>query len=119
MWGLGGMAALACIVGTSALWLGMGTVPVGPASAQGTTAQGTAAQTDSAYAVIDAAGGVMTFGGAGYEGDTLGLTLHEPIVGGAADPWAGGGYWLVASDGGVFTFGGAPFEGSTGGMVLN
>ena len=70
-----------------------------------------------AYAIVDAAGGVMTFGGAGYYGDTLGVPLQKPIVGGAADPQ--GGYWLVASDGGVFTFGNAPFWGSTGGMPLN
>ena len=59
----------------------------------------------------------MTFGGAGYYGDTLEVPLLQPIVGGAADP--NGGYWLVAADGGVFTFGNAPFWGSTGGMALN
>ena len=59
----------------------------------------------------------MTFGGAGYEGDTLGLTLAEPIVGGAADPQ--GGYWMVAADGGLFSFGDAGFFGSMGGQPLN
>ncbi len=73
--------------------------------------------TDSSYAIIDAAGGVMTFGGAGYDGDTIETPLQQPIVGGAADP--SGGYWMVASDGGVFTFGNAQFWGSTGGMALN
>ena len=73
--------------------------------------------TDSSYAIVDAAGGVLTFGGAGYEGDTLNLTLARPIVGAAADP--AGGYWMVASDGGVFTFGQANFLGSTGGLALN
>jgi hypothetical protein len=72
---------------------------------------------NSSYAIVDAKGGVMTFGGAGYEGDTLGTTLNKPIVGGAPDP--NGGYWLVATDGGIFTFGGAQFYGSTGGITLN
>ena len=54
----------------------------------------------------------MTFGGAGYDGDTLEVPLQKPIVGGAADP--NGGYWLVASDGGVFTFGNAAVLGIDG-----
>jgi hypothetical protein len=78
-------------------------------------AAGTA--TDSSYGIIDAAGGIMTFGGAGYDGDTLRLTLAKPIVGGAADPQ--GGYWMVASDGGIFSFGAAGFFGSMGGQPLN
>jgi hypothetical protein len=73
--------------------------------------------TKSSYGIVDAAGGVMTFGGAAYAGDTLGYTLAKPIVGAAANP--NGGYWLVASDGGIFAFGGAPFYGSTGGLPLN
>jgi hypothetical protein len=73
--------------------------------------------TNSTYAIVDAAGGVMTFGGAGYEGDTLEVPLQKPIVGSAADP--GGGYWMVASDGGIFAFGGASFWGSAGGLPLN
>ena len=73
--------------------------------------------TNGSYAIVDAAGGVMTFGGAAYDGDTIEVPLAKPIVGGAADP--GGGYWLVASDGGIFTFGNAQFWGSTGGIALN
>jgi hypothetical protein len=73
--------------------------------------------TDGSYAIVDAAGGVMTFGGAAYDGDTLEVPLNKPIVGGAADP--NGGYWLVASDGGIFSFGNAQFWGSTGGIALN
>jgi len=73
--------------------------------------------TDSAYAIVDASGGVMTFGGAGYDGDAIEVPLQKPIVGSAADP--SGGYWLVASDGGIFTFGNAPFWGSAGGIPLN
>jgi hypothetical protein len=74
-------------------------------------------ETNSAYAIVDAAGGVLTYGQAGYHGDTLGLSLAKPIVGAAPDPT--GGYWLVASDGGIFSFGGALFHGSTGGTPLN
>ncbi len=72
---------------------------------------------DGSYAIVDAAGGVMTFGGAGYSGDTMETPLQQPIVGAAADP--AGGYWLVASDGGIFSFGNAGFYGSTGGIQLN
>jgi hypothetical protein len=96
-----------------ALW---STPPVAGASSPHITPVATKA-TDSAYAVVDAAGGIATYGGAGYSGDTLGVALNKPIVGAAADP--NGGYWMVASDGGLFTFGGAPFYGSTGGMPLN
>ena len=73
--------------------------------------------TNSSYGIVDAAGGVMTFGGAGYSGDTIGVTLAKPIVSAAANP--AGGYWLVASDGGIFAYGGAQFYGSTGGLPLN
>jgi hypothetical protein len=73
--------------------------------------------TNGSYAIVDASGGVMTFGGAAYDGDTLEVPLTKPIVSSAADPQ--GGYWLVASDGGVFSFGAAQFWGSTGGIALN
>src|SRR6202453_3678530 len=59
--------------------------------------------TNGSYAIVDAAGGVMTFGGAAYDGDTLEVPLTKPIVGGAADP--AGGYWLAAAGGGAFSFG--------------
>jgi hypothetical protein len=75
------------------------------------------AATNSSYAIIDSAGGVATFGGAGSYGDTIEVPLDRPIVGGAANP--GGGYWLVASDGGIFAYGDAPFYGSTGGIRLS
>ncbi len=87
---------------------------VAKAGAQPTT---TSTATNSAYGLIDAAGGIMTFGGAGYQGDTLALTLQQPVVGGAADP--AGGYWMVAADGGIFSFGNAGFYGSMGGQPLN
>ncbi len=93
------------------------TPPPGTAGSGKAGAAGAPRATNSSYAIVDAAGGVMTFGGAGYDGDTLELNLEKPIVGGAADPQ--GGYWLVASDGGVFDFGSAPFWGSAGGLPLN
>ena len=92
-----------------------------PASAPGHAARAAGATlpaaTDSSYGLIDSAGGIMTFGGAGYYGDTLEVPLARPIVGGAADP--AGGYWMVASDGGIFDYGNAGFFGSMGGTPLN
>jgi len=72
---------------------------------------------NASYGIVDAAGAVMTFGGAAYDGDTLGHELAKPVVGAAANP--SGGYWLVASDGSVFAFGGAPSWGSAGGLPLS
>ncbi len=69
------------------------------------------------YAVIDAAGAVITYGHAAYSGDMLTSTLDAPIVGAAVE--RRGGYWLVAADGGIFSFGDARFYGSMGGTVLN
>ena len=105
------VVSVAVLLATGAL------VTVSPAGGGTRAGAATSLATDSSYAIVDAAGGVMTFGGAGYDGDTLEVPLQKPIVGGAADPH--GGYWLVASDGGVFTFGNASFFGSTGGMALN
>jgi len=107
--GLAALVTASVLVAVVPAAPGPGARPAGAATAHGAT--------NSAYAIVDAAGGVMTFGGAGYYGDTIGVPLQKPIVGSAADPQ--GGYWLVASDGGVFTFGNAPFWGSTGGMPLN
>ena len=73
--------------------------------------------TNASYGIVDAFGGVMTFGGAAYDGDAIGVPLAKPIVSATTDP--NGGYWLVASDGGIFAFGGAQFWGSTGGLPLN
>jgi hypothetical protein len=70
------------------------------------------------YYTVSAAGGVFSFGGAGFYGSTGSLTLNRPMVGMAATP-DGGGYWLVASDGGIFAFGDAPFYGSTGSLTLD
>jgi hypothetical protein len=70
--------------------------------------------TDGSYAVIDSAGGVITYGGAGYQGDELGSSLAAPVVGAATNH--AGGYWLVSSDGRVYPFGGASFFGSAAGL---
>ncbi len=117
MWRVGRRAALvlagSLVVG--ALVVAPPGGPLGRAERAGAAPATTA--TDASYAIVDAAGGVMTFGGAGYEGDAIEVPLAKPIVGSAADP--SGGYWLVASDGGIFTFGGAPFWGSAGGLPLN
>jgi hypothetical protein len=42
----------------------------------------------------------------------------RPVVGIAAEPPTGLGYWTVAADGGVFTFGDAPFHGSAAPIPL-
>ena len=70
------------------------------------------------YWLVDADGGVFSFGSAPFYGSMGGTTLDKPIVGMAATP-DGGGYWLVASDGGIFSFGDATFYGSMGGQSLN
>ncbi len=103
------IGGLLVVAGTTAAGPGRGVAPAG--------AQPGGGATDGSYGIIDAAGGIMTFGGAGFQGDTLRLTLAQPIVGGAADPR--GGYWMVASDGGLFSFGHAGFFGSMGGQPLN
>jgi hypothetical protein len=100
------------LISSTAVVTGMS---VAPAVAGGSAP--TSLETNTAYGIVDSDGGIMTFGGAGYSGDTLALHLAKPIVGAAADPT--GGYWLVASDGGIFDFGGAPFFGSTGALHLN
>jgi hypothetical protein len=110
------VAVLAALVAVL-VGVGVAAVPGWHAPAPAGAQLRAGAATNSAYAVVDAAGGVLTFGGAGYQGDTLNVSLARPIVGAAAD--AAGGYWLVASDGGVFTFGNAGFFGSTGGLALD
>ncbi len=74
------------------------------------------APTDGSYAVIDAAGSVITYGGAGFRGDMLGSSLTGPVVGAATNH--SDGYWLVSSDGGVYSFGDASFYGSMAGVPL-
>ncbi len=72
--------------------------------------------TDGSYAVIDAAGGVITYGGAGFQGDMLASSLAAPVVGAATNH--AGGYWLVSSDGEVYPFGNASSYGSMAGAFL-
>ena len=92
-------------------------VPPATAGARPPVPSATTAGGDGSYAVIDAAGAVITYGQAGFHGDLLADHLDAPIVGAARS--SGGGYWMVASDGGVFAFGGASFHGSMGGTHLN
>src|SRR5581483_2050613 len=110
--GLGGGVGL-----TAATSVGQGALGAPVASAGAETPSAPSPPNNASYAIVDAAGGVLTYGGAGYEGDTLALNLQKPIVGSASNP--AGGYWLVASDGGIFTFGGTQFLGSTGSLHLN
>jgi uncharacterized protein YkwD len=69
------------------------------------------------YWIVNADGGVFSFGDAKFYGSMGGRPLNAPIVGIAADSKTGG-YWEVSADGGVFSFH-APFLGSTGRMKLN
>ena len=70
------------------------------------------------YWVLNADGGVFSFGDAPFHGSMGGKPLNKPLVGMTALD-AGNGYWQVAQDGGIFAFGDAGFFGSTGSMVLN
>lgn len=74
--------------------------------------------TGDGYWLVDANGGIYSYGDAGFYGSLGGETLNEPIVG-MQSTKSGNGYWLVAADGGVFAFGDAAFYGSTGGQPLN
>jgi hypothetical protein len=65
------------------------------------------------YWLVSAAGGVYTFGDAGFYGSLATTHLNAPITG-IVPTSDGKGYWLVAKDGGIFSFGDAPFEGSLG-----
>ena len=97
--------------------LTLATVPTAAAASGSSAARHASSLAASGYAVIDAAGGVITYGGAGFDGDLLANALNAAVVGAASDP--GGGYWMDAADGGVFAFGAAAFYGSMGGRTLN
>jgi hypothetical protein len=93
-------------------------VPVASQQAPiGVARPGASVPTDGSYAVIDAAGGVITYGGAGYRGDLLASSLAAPVVGAATD--RADGYWLVSSDGDVHPFGDASSYGSLLGLPLS
>jgi hypothetical protein len=109
--------ALATAVATAVPTGVAAAVPPATAGARPPVPSATPAGGDGSYAVIDAAGAVITYGQAGFHGDLLADHLDAPIVGAARS--SGGGYWMVASDGGVFAFGGASFHGSMGGTHLN
>jgi hypothetical protein len=103
------MTAMAVLLGALVV-SGLGIGPSVPAGASSGPKATSPTENDGAYAVIDAAGGVITYGGASYSGDTLDQKLHEPIAAAAADP--SGGYWLAGSRGTVHAFGGAVSFGS-------
>lgn len=65
------------------------------------------------YWLVQAGGGVYSFGDARFHGSLPGLHVAPaaPISGIAATP-DGGGYWLVGQDGGVFAFGDVRYYGS-------
>jgi BclA C-terminal domain/Collagen triple helix repeat (20 copies) len=69
------------------------------------------------YWLVSAAGGVYTFGNAGFYGSLANTHLNAPVTG-IVPTSDGKGYWLVAKDGGVFSFGDAPFEGSLGSTFI-
>ena len=102
--------ALATAVATAVPTGVAAAVPPATAGARPPVPSATTAGGDGSYAVIDAAGAVITYGQAGFHGDLLADHLDAPIVGAARS--SGGGYWMVASDGGVFGFGDAHFYGS-------
>lgn len=83
-----------------------------------TGAVGAAQKPDgNGYWVVDAAGQVLPYPAASFQGDMRGKSLNKPIVS-MASTADGNGYWLVAEDGGIFAFN-APFYGSTGNIPLN
>jgi hypothetical protein len=65
------------------------------------------------YWLVQANGGVFSFGDAHFYGSLpgMGIAPAAPIVTITATP-DGGGYWLTGGDGGVFAFGDARFYGS-------
>ncbi|MGY9074474.1 MAG: S8 family peptidase [Acidimicrobiales bacterium] len=71
---------------------------------------------DASYSLLTSTGRIIAPGEAGAA--QVGLSLNQPIVGGATTP-SGLGAWLVASDGGVFSYGDAQYFGSTGHLRLN
>lgn len=72
------------------------------------------------YILVDAKGGVFTFGDAMFFGSLpgIGVVPNKPIVAAAISP-SGGGYALVGADGGVFAFGDFRYSGGLGAVALN
>ncbi len=71
--------------------------------------------------ILDIAGGVFSFGDAGYFGSIPGLgegVSTAPIVGMASTPTALG-YWILDAAGGVYAFGDAGFHGSVPALRLD
>jgi hypothetical protein len=74
----------------------------------------------SGYWLVQAGGGVFSYGNAQFYGSLpgLGIVPAAQIVGIVATP-DGKGYWLAGADGGLFSFGDARFFGSMGSQSLN
>lgn len=114
-------ALLATVVAATALQAATGTATAAdpPVHRVDSPAVGIAGTPDGrGYWLATAAGGVYTFGTAGFHGAAAGLPLNAPVVAIAPTP-SGRGYWLAAADGGVFSFGDARYAGSMGGTRLN
>jgi hypothetical protein len=78
-------------------------------------------QRSMGYAVVNVAGTVATFGGAGYDGDLAALSSSS-VIAIIATP-DGKGYWLVTSSGAVSSYGdansyGSAAEGSVDGTIV-
>jgi hypothetical protein len=70
------------------------------------------------YDLVEANGGVVPFGAAGFFGSGTSTSLASPVVGIARTPDARG-YWLAEADGAVLAFGDARALGSLAGRHLN
>ena len=69
-------------------------------------------EASAGYGVVDAAGTVATFGGAGFYGDLT--TTSTSAIAIVATP-DGEGYWLISASGSVSSYGDATFYGSAAG----
>jgi hypothetical protein len=116
--GASAQATLAITVGAGATSTPAPTPPAGPRSLPGPVVGMASTPSGQGYWIADAAGGVATYGDAGFFGSMAGHPLDSPINHIVASP-DGRGYWLVAADGGTFAFGDAQFRGSMGGRLLN
>ena len=65
----------------------------------------------SGYWLVEANGGVFTFGGVSFAGPASALHLSSAVVGMAPTP-SSRGYWMAERDGGVLSFGDAGYYGS-------
>ncbi|MGH9095685.1 MAG: hypothetical protein ACRDXE_11035 [Acidimicrobiales bacterium] len=99
--------------------IGAGTTPIpppGPVISDAWDCCASSARPTAGYWLARGDGTVRNYGGAEFEGDTVGTWLAAPVVGIEGDP-DGPGYWLAGADGGVFSYH-APFAGSAGAFHL-